>query len=122
MDNIHQDEPKQPAREIIDRSTLGLIGRLVSAILVAYPVGGALYAIAGLTKLAFTDPAAFLKHLPIDLFMIFLWMLLVPSCAGFVPQNEGDVGPRINMYPWIIPTAVVLFFMFSAGWRWFRRK
>jgi hypothetical protein len=25
---------------------------------------------------------------------------MVPVCTGFVPQNEGDVGPRINMYPW----------------------
>jgi uncharacterized iron-regulated membrane protein len=114
VDAEHREGPKQ--------SRLGVIARLLLAIGLAYPLSGALYAIVGIIKLAFLSPWAAIKNLPIELFMIFLWMLMVPSCAGFVPQNEGDVGPRINMYPWIIPTAAVLFFVLSAGWRWFRRK
>lgn len=92
--------------------------RLVAAALLAYPTSGALYAIWGLAKLAFTSPGS-LKNIGIDFFMVGLWIVMVPACGGFVPQNEGDVGPRINMYPWIIPTAVTLFFLFSKGWRWF---
>jgi hypothetical protein len=92
----------------------------IASILLAYPVSGAIYAIVGLTKLAFTAPAS-VKNLGVDFLMITLWMVMVPTCGGFVPQNEGDLGPRINMYPWIIPTAVTLFFLLSKGWRWFRR-
>src|SRR5215469_13773154 len=99
----------------------GTIFRVIGSVLLAYPVSGALYATVGLIKQAFIDPAS-LKNVGIDLLMVALWVVMVPACAGFVPQNEGDVGPRINMYPWIIPTALTLFFLFSKGWKWFRRK
>jgi hypothetical protein len=94
--------------------------KTIASILLAYPLSGTIYAIVGLIKLAFTTPPS-LKNIGVDFFMIALWTVMVPACGGFVPQNEGDVGPRINMYPWIIPTAVTLFFLFSKGWRWFRR-
>jgi hypothetical protein len=94
--------------------------KTIASILLAYPLSGAIYAIVGLIKLAFTTPAS-LKNIGVDFFMIALWTVMVPAGGGFVPQNEGDVGPRINMYPWIIPTAVTLFVLFSKGWRWFRR-
>jgi hypothetical protein len=89
--------------------------------LLAYPISGALYAITRLVKTALTAPAS-LKNIGIDLFVVALWMVMVPACGGFVPQNEGDVGPRVNMYPWIIPTAVTLFFLFSKGWKWLSSK
>ena len=96
------------------------VAKAIASILLAYPLSGAIYAISGLVKLAFTAPTP-LKDIGIDFFMIALWMVMVPACGGFVPQNEGDVGARINMYPWIIPTAATLFVLFSKGWRWFRR-
>jgi hypothetical protein len=94
--------------------------RPIVSIALAYPLSGLIYGIVGLIRLAFTSPAS-LKDVGVDIFMIALWTVLVPACGGFVPQNEGDVGPRINMYPWIIPTAVTLYFLLSKGWRWLRR-
>lgn len=93
--------------------------KALAAFLLAYPVSGALYAIVSLAKVAFTDPAS-VKNIGVDFFVIGLWMVMVPAYGGFVPQNEADVGPRVNMYPWIIPAAVTLFFLFCKGWRWFR--
>lgn len=97
-----------------------MVAKMFAAILLAYPLSGAIYAIVGLVKLAFTAPD-FWKNIGIEFFMIALWMVMVPACGGFVPQNEGDVGPRINMYPWIVPTAVTLYVLFLRGWRWFKR-
>jgi hypothetical protein len=78
-----------------------------------YPISGALYAIFGIIK-GLPDT---LKSPGIDLIWLFFWILAVPSCAGFPPANEGFFG-HVNMYPWIIPTAGALFFLFSRGWRW----
>jgi hypothetical protein len=100
---------------------IGTVVKLIFSIILAYPLSGAIYAIVGLIKLAFTSPAS-LKDLPVDFLMVLLWVIMVPSCGGFVPQNEADAGPRINMYPWIIPTAAAIFFILSGGWRWFRTK
>jgi hypothetical protein len=102
------------------RSAAHLAVKAIASTVLAYPVSGAIYAIVGLAKLAFTTPAS-LKNIGVDFLMIALWTVMVPACGGFVPRNEGDVGPRINMYPWIIPAAVTLFFLLSKGWRWFRR-
>jgi hypothetical protein len=62
------------------------------------PDSAVIYAPASLIRLAFATPAA-LKNIGADLFLIVAWVYLVPSCGGFVPQIEGDVGARINLYP-----------------------
>jgi hypothetical protein len=112
-----------PTDDILDnqpRSNGRVAVKAIASIILAYPVSGAIYATSGLIKLGFTAPAS-LKNIGVDFLMVALWTVMVPACGGFVPQNEGDVGQRINMYPWIIPTAVTLFCLFSRGWRWFRR-
>lgn len=95
--------------------------RLLFSILLSYPLSGAIYAIFGIVRLAFTEPSPF-KNITGDILLLGFWILAVPSCAGFVPANEADSGPRIDMYPWIVPTAALLFFLFSRGWRWFRKR
>ena len=94
-----------------------LVLRIVLSVLLAYPVSGAIYAITGIIKAAITNPHQI--SVTVDLLIITLFVVMVPACAGFIPANEAGTGPRINMYPWIIPTAAVLFFLFSRGWRWF---
>jgi hypothetical protein len=95
--------------------------RPIVSIALAYPLSGFIYGIVFLIRVAFTTPADFLQHPGVDAFVIVLWTVLVPIFGGFVPADEGDAGPRVNMYPWIIPTALTVYFLLSKGWRWFRR-
>jgi hypothetical protein len=92
--------------------------RLILSIALAYPLTGVVYWTFGMLK-GLPDT---LKTPAVDLFLLFFWIIAIPTYGGFVPANEGDVGPRTNMYPWIIPTAAALFFLFSQGWKWFRRN
>lgn len=75
----------------------------------------------GLARIALTTHGA-PNSIGGDFFTVALWTVMVPVSGGFVPQNEADLGPRINLYPWIIPTAIILFFTVSKGWRWFGRS
>jgi len=87
---------------------------LVLSILFAYPLSGAIYAV----NVAIHSP--YWHGIDQALNFVAMWMLLVPAAGGLVPADFNS-GPIINMYPWIVPTAGVLFFCFSKGWRWFRR-
>ena len=52
-------------------------------------------------------------------FVEALWFgILTPAFLGFPISDEAGVN-HINMYPYIIPTAFVIFFFASRGWRWF---
>lgn len=111
------------ARTVSEASSMmrfwpGVFFRLLVSIVLAYPLSSVVYWIFEIVR----GLPQTLKHPGVDLFMLFFWIIAIPTCGGFVPANEGDVGPRINMYPWIIPTAAGLFFLFSQGWRWFRRN
>ena len=101
--------------------SVGLLWRLIVAFILAYPLSGAAYAIVGLAILAFRDPAALAQHPGTDVFVILMWTVLAPMFGGFVPANEADSGPRTNMYPWIVGVTVILFALFSRGWRRIRQ-
>jgi hypothetical protein len=97
---------------------LGVGFRLVVSIALTYPLSGVVYWIFEM----FRGLPQTLKYPGVDLFLLFFWIIATPTFGGFVPANEGGAGSRLNMYPWIIPTAAALFFLFSQGWRWFRRN
>jgi hypothetical protein len=106
----------------VARPWSGVVIRMIFSIMLAYPVSGAANAIYGLIVLAWTSPKLLLDDPGVAVILVVLDIVLVPLFGGFVPANEGDVGPRINMYPWIVPTAFVLFFLSSRGWLWFKRR
>jgi hypothetical protein len=114
----HVERPGHPVRTN-DRIPVLLL-KLVVSYIIALPASGAVYAIVGLVKLAITSPSS-LKNVSADVVLVIFWTIAVPVCGGMVPQNEGDVGPRINMYAWILPTMATIFFVLSRGWRWFKR-
>jgi hypothetical protein len=91
-----------------------IIGKLVFSVLVAYPMSGAIYAV----NIVIHSPRWY--HIGEDLFFVVYWMLLVSDGEGLVSISND--GPIVNMYPWIVPIAVILFFCFSNGWRWFKRR
>jgi hypothetical protein len=97
---------------------LGVVFRLIVSIALAYPLSGAVYWIFEMVG-GLPDT---LKSPGIDLFLLFFWIIWIPLHGGFIPAQGGDPYARINMYPWIIPTAAALFFLFSQGWRWFKRN
>lgn len=51
-----------------------------------------------------------------------LWALATTMTGGFPPEDIITSSITINMYPLILPSAVVLFFVFSRGWRWFAKR
>jgi hypothetical protein len=90
------------------------------SILFAYPLSGALYAIFIIVNQIIAPVGTPDFRVGPVLFLITLWTLVVPAEAGIV--SDDGFFPYVNMYPWIIPTAGALFFLFSKGWRWFKRK
>jgi hypothetical protein len=110
-----------------DRSAIPwtVIIRPIVSIALAYPVSGFIYGMVLLIEAAITTPGEFLQHPIVDVFFVVLWTCLVPAFGGLVPEallaDASGAGTRVNMYPWIIPTALTLYFFLSKGWRWFRR-
>jgi hypothetical protein len=50
-----------------------------------------------------------------------LWfMIFTPIYLGFPIGDEGGIN-RVNMYPYIFPTALFLLFTFVGGWRWLKK-
>lgn len=97
--------------------TLGRLTRLLLSILFAYPLSGVAMGIVALIK----DPSFFFHH-PLALVVSTSWFVVfTPVYGGFPPIDEGFVNHK-NMYPWIIPTAAILFVLLSKGWRWLRWK
>lgn len=65
-------------------------------------------------------------HNPLGALVVILvgaiWFgVAIPISGGFPIADEGGVN-RINAYPYIIPTAMILAFIFFRGWRWFRLR
>lgn len=95
--------------------------RLLLSIVLAYPLSGvarALLSVIGNPALLIHDPSITLLTFVVG----SAWFgILTPLYLGFPISDEGGVN-HANMYPYIIPTAIVLFFLFSKGWRWFKRS
>ena len=47
--------------------------------------------------------------------------MFTPIYFGFPISDEGGIN-RVNMYPYIFPTALLLFFTFVGGWNWLKEK
>jgi hypothetical protein len=94
---------------------------MIFSILLAYPVTGALLGIYELLVLASTSPKLVLGNPCTNLLFVVYSMILVTSCGGYAP-SYADCESGTNMYPWIIPTAFALFFLFSRGWLLFKRR
>ena len=90
--------------------------RALAACSVAYPVSGAIYAAIGFFRYS---PAhyTFLEFA----FVVGFYAILVAVTGGLPPKDERGF-EHTNMYPWIIPTALVIFFLLSRGWRWFSQN
>jgi hypothetical protein len=103
---------------------LGFAWRAPAAMALAYPVAGTLFAIYGLFSFRHNGPTVdSLREHPLNVVLwIAFWAADFTLSKGFVPRNEAGVGQPQNMYPWIVPTAFVLLFIFYGGWRWFRSK
>jgi hypothetical protein len=97
--------------------------RLIAAALLAYPISGALVALKLIITYELSVPAAHLTasgRVSFDLFYVLFSAFITSATAGFIPPIGGG-SAYINMYPWIIPTAIALFFILSKGWRWFEK-
>jgi hypothetical protein len=92
----------------------------VFSIVLAFPLSGATIAIYGLAM----NPSVDFHH-PLGALMTALigavWFGVATTVSGGFPiTDEGGVN-RMNAYPFIIATAVIMFFIFCRGWHWFRR-
>jgi hypothetical protein len=92
----------------------------VLSMALAFPLSGITWSLAALAK----DPY-FALHNPVGALIVFLvqsvWFgIMTPTYVGFPISDEGGVN-HLNMYPYIIPTGLIIFFFLSKGWRWFRR-
>jgi hypothetical protein len=84
---------------------------LAISIMLAYPLSGCLCGMVDLER-----QPSLLGH-PFIWFLEVTWRMIATTLyGGFPPADEGLVH-YTNMYPWIIATAVGLFFGFSRGWR-----
>ena len=79
----------------------------------AYPVSGLLFGTLQLVEGIYSGTVNS-SNLGLGVALMFWFMVLVPVSGGF--PSVG--GPGENMYPWIIPTAIVIFFVF----RWYRMR
>lgn len=86
----------------------------IMAIVTAYPLSAVPYAIIGIL----TDhPDGYEKAVLINV-LKFWWLLgTTPMCLGF-PMKDFATGAYINMYPYIIPTSIVLYWLYC----WLHRK
>ncbi len=93
-----------------------LVARVVAGVMLAYPLSGCTLAIGR----AFTDPSFAIRDPVGFIIWTLYYVIATPLFGGFPPTDEGGVHHR-NMYPWIVTTALALFFFSSKGWRWFKR-
>ena len=99
---------------------LGWHWRLAFSVLLAYPISGVLFALAKIVWVfPLTHPTW--RDITFDLILLAATTLTVPLFAGFLPKlfDDGSDEWYLNLYPIIVPTAAILFFVWSRGWRWF---
>jgi len=94
------------------------VTKIIAAIILAYPISGLTMAIGGLM-----GNLSWAAYHPLGAFAVTIigaiWFCVaIPMSGGFPISDESGVH-RINAYPYIIPTAVILAFIFFRGWRWF---
>jgi hypothetical protein len=97
------------------------IPRVILSFALAYPISGVTLAVVSLVRnpsFVFTNPSGAVLNLVVG----SVWFgLTTPMIALGLLKPGGDV-PDLNMYPYIIVTACIIFFLLSKGWRWCRRR
>jgi hypothetical protein len=81
-----------------------LYDRLFFSLLLAYPIAGAVCTIVGY----FTEVNLDAKAVWVIPIMAAGYAIFTTAYVGFPPADEAGLHYK-NMYPWIIPTALVLF-------------
>lgn len=87
--------------------------------MLAFPLSGITWSVVNMAR-----DTSFVVHHPFGSLVLYLirsaWLFIfTPLYGGFPITDEGGVD-HMNMYPYIIPTGLVLFFLLSKGWRWFK--
>lgn len=88
--------------------------RLTYCYLVAFPLTGALLASYWIALSLFSGIS--LVGMFVDLVYLFWGTAYVPDHLGILPPSNGR--PEMDLHPWIVLVAVILFLVFSRAWRW----
>lgn len=95
--------------------------RFLLSIILAFPLSGVAVALVGLARepsFLFENPSAAL----LEFFYVSIsFGLSTPMKSLGILKPGGDV-PDMNMYPYIIPAACIIFFLISKGWRWLKPR
>jgi hypothetical protein len=90
---------------------------LFAAVGLSYPLSAVVYVICGMVQMAVAGDQLSIRDWPGWLLLIVVFAVLNAMTLGHPPANEADTGPRGDMYPWIAPTAIVLFVALRL-WTW----
>lgn len=97
----------------IFRCTLWRIAKIGAAIALAYPLSG----LAAAAWMLFHD---FPRVSLLGAFRIAIWIGAYAPIHGVLPDVDSEGHYHFPAYPFVIPTAVVLIFVFFRGWRLFK--
>jgi hypothetical protein len=92
--------------------------KLTVSIALAFPLCGITYGLIGLLRapiILFKDPLGTLFAIAVG----SLWFGIGTVATGGFPWGDEAGTQRVNMYPYIVLTACIIFFLLSKGWRRF---
>ena len=92
-----------------------LLIRLLGSVALAYPVAGVFRALF-LVLWPVSNPTPLLAKLWMFLVLALVEAIATIATGGYPGQGPGV--PSFNMYPYIGPTAVVIFLLWIRIWRW----
>jgi hypothetical protein len=83
-----------------------VLKRIILSVLLAYPISGMVASGFYLTEIAHSGELNSIEYFPI---LLCVGGILNTILLGFLPSETG----YINMYPWIIPTGIIIFVFLS---------
>lgn len=101
---------------------LNILVKLVLSIALAFPLCGLTSSLIGLIR----DPKVFI-NVPLSdivwgVLIVSLWDGIGATATGGFPIADEAGINHTNMYPYIVLTACIIFFLLSKGWRWFSKR
>ena len=108
-------EPKTPAAA---RGRFNLLFRIVTSVIWAFPFSAIVKAVIEFDQNNFLFRDNYSKNLLAFVTGSVRFGILTLIYGGFPPDFQ-DEAHTINMYPYIVPTGLLLFFILSRGWRSF---
>lgn len=108
------EEPTIDMNHGIFKCTLWRIAKIGAAMALAYPL-------SGLAAGAWTFFHDFPRASLLDAVRIAIWIGAYAPIHGVLPDVDSEGHYHFPAYPFVIPTAVVLIFVFFRGWRLFKR-